>query len=132
MSRIDKIFAGKHFTIVSYNQKECELSDHELVSTHLQYQGKMVFGQRPWRNNTKYYKTDDFLEKFTIRWEQLKVKKRSMYYGNINKWWLEAKYDIKRMLMSYGKEASIQERREINMMRHTLDTLLEIYDQAPR
>ena len=131
MSRIDKIFAGKYFTIVSYNQKECEFSDHELVYTHLQYQGKMVFGQRPWRNNTKYYKTSDFLEKFKVRWEELKVQKRSLYYGNINKWWLEAKYDIKRMLMSYGKEANVHERHAMNMMRHTLDTLLKIMTEYP-
>ena len=131
MSRIDKIFAAKHFKIVSYNQSDCEFSDHELVSTHLQYQGKMVFGQRPWRNNTKFYKTGDFLEKFQERWEQLKVKKRALYYGNINKWWLEAKYDIKRMLMSYSKTANIFERREINMMRNTLDTLLKIMTDHP-
>ena len=55
-----------------------------------------------------------------------------LWQYNINKWWLEAKYDIKRMLKSYGKTASISERREINMMKHTLDTLLKIMTDHPK
>ena len=64
MSRIDKLFVSKHFEIQSYEQFDCEFSDHEIIVVQLQYQSKMVFGKSPWRNNTKLYKTDSFLENF--------------------------------------------------------------------
>ena len=129
MSRIDRLLVSKHFKIVAYNQVDCELSDHEIVSTHLQYQCKLVFGKLPWRNNTKVFESDNFLENFKEFWENLKKKKRSLLYGNIKKWWLEAKYDIKRMLMTLGRTTSTHERREVNMMRNTLDTLLKVMTQ---
>ena len=131
MSRIDRLLVSKHFKIMAYNQVDCELSDHEMVFTHLQYQSKMVFGKTPWRNNTKIFGVDSFLDKFKEFWEDLKIKKRALLCGNINKWWLEVKYDIKRWLMTMGKTVSTQERREINMMRNTLDTLLSVMTQFP-
>ena len=131
MSRIDKVLVSKHFKIVSYDQTDCEFSDHVMVSSHLQYQCKLVFGKTPWRNNTKLYKSENFIDKFKEFWEKLKTKKRALYYGNINQWWLEAKYDIKRMLTSLGKSTCIQERREVNMMKHTLDVILNIMTQHP-
>ena len=131
MSRIDKILVSKHFKIMDYNQSDCEFSDHAIISTHLQYQCKMVFGKTPWRNNTKVFQSENFLDKFKELWENLKVKKRSLLYGNINKWWLEAKYDVKKMLISLGKSICTKERREINMMRNTLDVLLTVMTQYP-
>ena len=120
MSRIDKFFVSKHFELVEYNQVDWEFSDHEIINIQIQYQSKVVFGKMPWRNNTKHFKSENFLENFKKFWDELKLKKRAMYYGNINKWWNEAKYDVKRMLMNLGKSINMYEKREINMMRNTL------------
>ena len=131
MSRIDRLLVSKHFDIMAFDKHDCELSDHELISVQVQFQSKMVFGKRPWRNNTKLFKSDSFLDNFESFWTNLKVKKCALFYGNINKWWNEAKYDTKRKLMTLGKSFSLYERREIDMMKNTLNFLLEMLNLNP-
>ena len=131
MSRIDKLLVSKHFEIMGYSQYDCDLSDHEIIASEVQYQSKMVFGQRPWRNDVKMFQSDNFLDNFKSFWNNIKIKKRAMFYGNIAKWWNEAKYDVKRMLMTLEKSTKLYEKREISMMKNTLSFLLELLTLNP-
>ena len=131
MSRIDRLLVSKHFRILKYEQNVCEYSDHECITAHFQFESQMVLGKSFWRNNTKLFATEGFEDKFKNFWEQLKNKKRALYNGNLSKWWLEMKYDLRRMLTSLGKSNSVFENREINMMKHTLDTLLQVMTNHP-
>ena len=131
MSRIDKLLVSKHFEIVAYEHFDCEFSDHEIISTQVYYQSKLVFGKSPWRNNTILLKSENFSENFKSFWVNLKMKKRAMFCGNIMKWWNEVKYDTKRMLMTLGKSISLYEKREINMMKNTLSFLLDMLSVNP-
>ena len=131
MSRIDHLFVSPLFKILSYEQLICEHSDHECIVGHMQFECSMVFGKSVWRNNTKLYASDGFLEKFESFWDQSKNKRKSLYFGNLNKWWLETKYEFRRFLSCIGKSTSTTEQRELYMMKHTLDTLLKIMTTHP-
>ena len=131
MSRIDHVLVSPLFKICSFHQNICEHSDHECIVGHVQFESTMLFGKSLWRNNTKLYASDQFLEKFENFWEQSKITRKSQYYGNLNKWWLEFKHDLRRMLSSLGKSTSNAEQREMNMMKHTLDTLLQLMTNFP-
>ena len=78
-----------------------------------------------------FFSSNNFVEKFKHFWENLKVTKWFLYSRNIKKWWVEAKYEIKRFLSKMGKSNSVFERRDTNMMKHTLDVLLNIMTQYP-
>ena len=123
MSRIDKLLISKHFNIIDYFQEDYIPSDHEIIVTQLQHQSVLVFGRSPWRNNTKYFKYDNFLEKFKILWNNLKTSKSYLYYGNFNKWWNKVKYDVKVMLINFGKDSSRADKRNIGMMKHSLSQI---------
>ena len=131
MSRIDKVFVSKHFKIVGYSQKDCFDSDHEIITAQLQYQSIATFGKGPWRNNTKFFKREDFPEKFEILLNRLKDVKRYSYYGNFNRWWNEFKYDVKVMLIQLGKDNSRSERRDLGMMKHSLDQIQRAMSEYP-
>ena len=131
MSRIDRILVSKDFQLVSYDQVDCVQSDHELIHTQLQFQSEVKRGKGVWKNNTKIYKNEKFYEDFEKFWDNLKVKKRAMYYNNLKKWWVEVKYEIKMWLIEMGKRTALLERREMNMMRGNLDSLLQRLTQNP-
>ena len=131
MSRIDKILSSKHFKRVAYSQEDGVDSDHEIIMAQLQYQSIAVFGKGLWRNNTKYYKGENFLEDFKMFWNNLKATKSPKYYGNFNKWWNECKYDTKVMLIQLGKKNSQSTRREIGMMKNSLDQVRRAMTQYP-
>ena len=131
MSRIDKLFASKNFETCKYSQVDCEFSDHDIIECQLQYQSKLILGRGTWRNNVRLYSKENFLEKFQNCWDEFKDKKRGMYYNNFTKWWNEVKYVIKLMMIEYGKTVSLYEKREINMMRNTLDHLLQLVKNEP-
>ena len=120
MRRIDRLLVSKHFRILSFQQSACEHSDHDCITAQLHFESSIVVGKSFWRNNIKLYSAENFVDQFKEFWEETKKKKLSLYYGNLNKWWLEMKYDLKRMLRAFGRTHSTYENREINMMRHTL------------
>ena len=64
---------------------------------------------------------DSFFAKFALLFSSLKTTKRALYFRNFNKWWNVFKYELKVMLIKFGKENSTSERRDMGMMKHTLD-----------
>ena len=131
MSRIDRLLVSKHFRILSYEQSDCVQSDHEIIYTQVQLQSTVFRGRGVWKNNAKLYKKEDFPTDFKKLWELMKKKKKAMFYGNLKKWWNEAKYDIKMWLMNLSKNSATFERREVEQMKGNLDFLLQRFVQCP-
>ena len=50
---------------------------------------------------------------------------------NFNKWWNIFKYELKVMLIKFGKEQSKAERRDMGMMKHGLDQLHQAMSVFP-
>ena len=61
-SRIDMIYVTSGCNVFDYKQVDTGFSDHELVSSSLEWEADYERGPGIWRNNVKHYSSTDFLE----------------------------------------------------------------------
>ena len=124
-SRIDKILISPNIAIVSYDQLDMLVSDHDLIMAQVQYKSMIKWGKSRWRNNCSIYNDTDFLEKHKVFWilESQNVSR----VRNPNKWWINTKYQFKLKGIKQGMDTSIKKKRQLQMMESGLQGIgLEI------
>ena len=114
-SRIDKISVSSEFVVDTYQQDETSFSDHLLISTALKYSPSQNLGPGVWRNNTKYYQDEDFVQQFKHFWEVYNYKNRYEKHNNLQKWWQNFKYFFKLKSIRFAKEKVLNQKREAQM-----------------
>ena len=128
-SRIDKIIVSSSFVIKEYEQLETSFSDHELIYASLVFDSQQRTGPGVWRNNTKYYSDDKFIKMIKMNFA---VHSRCVTkLHNLQQWWWDFKYSLKRMSISHAKQKSILEKRETQMRDQGLNNLTLLLNQNP-
>ena len=74
-SRIDHFFISKSCVTKNYVHDDFAFSDHDVISCDISLENSCFNrGKGYWRNSTKIYESDDFLDKFKVFWAKQKWK----------------------------------------------------------
>ena len=88
------------------------MSDHDIISMKLvlSKNNLIIRGKGYWKNRTKLYESEHFLDKFRKFWaENLRDNSRNA----IGSWWVETKFQIKRFLIKMNNEILASKQEEI-------------------
>ena len=67
-------------------------------------------GKGFWKNRTKIYDSENFIDKFKVFWGENLRNNWKRYSGS---WWLETKFQIKKFLIKLNKEFEDEQNEEI-------------------
>ena len=109
-SRIDHFFISKNCIIDSYQHQDFSSSDHDIISVSVIIQNTLCRGKGFWKNRTKIYDSENFIDKFKEFWDENLRKNWKRYSGS---WWLETKFQIKKCLIKMNKEFEDTQNEEI-------------------
>ena len=71
-SRIDKIIVQDSFCVKQFTHEVSSVSDHVVISTHLQLDRVQECWTGRWKNNVSVYDNDFFKAEFKILWDNWK------------------------------------------------------------
>ena len=110
-SRIDHFYTSRNIIVESYQHHEFSSSDHDIISMKLILSNNLINrGKGYWKNRTKLYESEQFLENFEKFWdENLKENNKR----SIGSWWVETKFQIKRFLIKMNNEIVESKQEEI-------------------
>ena len=118
-SRIDHIFVSKSLIFENYVHNDFSFSDHDIISCDLSLEDfSFVKGKGYWRNSTKIYESDDFVDKFKIFWAKNVMQNNKRYTGS---WWVETKFQIKKFLITLTKQNFEEKNDEIIGLKMSLE-----------
>ena len=117
-SRIDHFFISKNCIIDSYQHQDFSSSDHDIISVSIVIQNTLCRGKGFWKNRTKIYDSENFIDKFKEFWDQNLKKNWKRYSGS---WWLETKFQIKKFLIKVNREFEDAQNEEIRSTKISLE-----------
>ena len=109
-SRIDLFFSSKNCILDNYQHQDFSLSDHDIISTSIATQSTYLKGKGFWKNRTKLYDSENFIDKFKKFWAENLRKNWKRCSGS---WWLETKFQIKRFLIKMNNKSNYEQDDEI-------------------
>ena len=129
-SRIDKICVSSGFNVQSYCQENTGFSDHELIKSSILFESLSERGPGIWKNNTKYYKEDSFLETFQTFWNEC-VNLGPDHDKNIVNWWMGFKYKFKLFYIQYCRDQLMFQNRHVHILESGLDDAVQALNHNP-
>ena len=118
-SRIDHFFISKSCITKNYVHDDFALSDHDVISCDILIDNSCFNrGKGYWRNSTKIYESDDFLDKFKVFWAKNVMQNKKRFTGS---WWVETKFQIKKFLITISKQNLGDKNDEINGLKMNLE-----------
>ena len=129
-SRIDKICVSSGFTVQSYCQEDTGFSDHELLKSSILFESTTERGPGIWKNNTKYYKENSFLEDFRSFWNEC-VNLGSDHARNIVNWWMGFKHKFKLFYIKYCREQLLFQNRHVHILESGLEDAVQALNHNP-
>ena len=109
-SRIDQFYVSRNVDVLNYQHEDFPSSDHDVISTTIVHQNKVLKGRGFWRNRTKMYNDENFITKFKQFWAENLKRNRKHFSGS---WWLETKFQIKKFLIKMNNEQDGEKNDEI-------------------
>ena len=132
-SRIDKISVSTGFSVREYAHEVTGHSDHDLIKSCIAFESFYEKGPGIWKNNTKYYGDESFLNKFREFWDELVNGQTSRFAyarSKIN-WWMDFKYKFKLFYIKLSREKLVFERRHDQILESGVQIAVDALGQNP-
>ena len=117
-SRIDHFYVSSQITVNNYMHQDFPTSDHDIISIKVPNSKFLFRGKGYWKNKTKLYENELFLDKFKVFWAE---NLRNNKYANTGSWWVETKFQIKKFMIKLNNEMVDKTQEEIKNARLLLE-----------
>ena len=121
------------FSVREYTHEVTGHSDHDLIKSCIVFESFYERGPGIWKNNTKYYREDSFLDKFREFWDECVNGSNSRFDYNRSKinWWMDFKYKFKLFYIKLSREKLVFERRHNQILESGVQNAVEALGRNP-